>query len=514
MNAPRKVVVFVSRLLVVATGPLFSPEVRMLNGQALRGWHFVRPLRDAGHAVDLVILPTEGHKEEPLSGSLVQPVKRDGLLIQLIQTTHPDRARGALQDLFDRKPYDAVIAVNLNAAALACRLRSHKPLWADLYGYTMGEAQTKCHVHGSDEWLRHFWVRLRQVLRRADAISAVSLRQKHATLAEMATLGRMNRHTFNYRFATVIPSAVSEELLPPDQRPSLSGQTFSDPSDPNADTKPAPVRRENRYRGVAVPRDAFLLLWSGGFNTWTDVSTLAGALSLAMEQSPNLRFLCTGGAIPGHDEISFRRFQELMRQSGYSDRCHFLGWVETAELDALHRECDLAINIDCFNYETYFGARTRLTQWMGLGVPIITTLGTEISEIIQDQSLGYAVRAGDIVELADALLRAEREPAERRLQAARARAFALEHFSYDATTRVLLGWAEHPTLAPDNEIRRQLGKPGQLLQDIPINELDEESAGLETNLHKTVRHLQAELDGIRSHPLYKFYKTFQDFFKR
>lgn len=498
----------VSRLLLIGTGPLFAPEVRMLNGQALRTWHLAKPLLDAGHAVDIAVLPTEGHPDAtpPEDGRLIEKQRRGDVTIHLVRTAHPEYARGALEGLFDgrRRDYDGVIGVNLNAAILAARICRHKPFWADLNGYTMGEGQTKCAVHKSDEWLRHFWNRQRSVLRRADRTSAVSLRQKHATLAELATIGRMNRYTLDHPFCSVIPNAVSEDLVPPAARHALEGQSSA-----SADTKPAPARPPVRYRGILFPERAFTILWTGGFNTWTDTSMLAGALSLAMEQLPDCLFICSGGAIPGHDEISFRRFREQMEATGFSDRCHFLGWVESADLEALHRECDLAVNVDSMNYETYFGARNRITNWMGLGIPIVTTVGTEISEILQDHDLAYTVKPGDVVGLSEIFVQAARRPAERKAYAARARKFALEHFTYEATTRSLLKWAAEPRLAPDNEQKLRKAQPGQPLQEIFLNDLEAESAAIADNLQATVRHLQAELDGIRSHPLYKAFKTIQ-----
>jgi glycosyltransferase involved in cell wall biosynthesis len=314
----------------------------------------------------------------------------------------------------------------------------------------------------------------------------------------------MNQFTFDHPFCSVIPNAVSEDLVPPAAR-----RTFESESSASAETKPAPQRPPVRYRGILFPERTFAVLWTGGFNTWTDTSMLAGALSLAMEQLPDMRFVCSGGAIPGHDELSFRRFQDLMEQTGFSERCLYLGWVESGELEALHRECDLAVNVDSMNYETYFGARNRITNWMGLGIPIVTTVGTEISEVLEDHELGYTVKTGDVVGLSEVFLRAARRPAERKAFGTKARKFALEHFNYEATTRGLLKWAAQPQLAPDNSEKVKLAQPGQPLENITLNDLEAETVGLVDNLHGTVRHLRAELEGIRSHPFYKAFKALQ-----
>ncbi len=55
-------------------------------------------------------------------------------------------------------------------------------------------------------------------------------------------------------------------------------------------------------RGRLASEGDFVVLWSGGYNTWTDVDTLFAGLIKAMKEEPRLRFVSIGGAIPGRDE--------------------------------------------------------------------------------------------------------------------------------------------------------------------------------------------------------------------
>lgn len=472
-----------SRLLLLGTGPLFSPEVKVFNGQALRTWHFTRPLLAQGHQIDLVVLPPEG---TPLSGNPPTPyaqLAHKGVAYRQITLADPQDILEALQRLLDASRYDALIAVNHNAAAYACRLACQLPLWADLNGYIMGEAQAKCHVYGSDAYLRHFWQRERTALLRADRFSAVSYKQMYATLGELGTLGRLNQHTFSHPFVSVIPNAAFEEFLDPASYP---------------DTP--------RYRGTLFPNDAFAVLWSGGFNTWTDTRTLAGALSLAMEQLPELYFVATGGIIPGHDEKTYHAFREQIAATGFEERCLFLNWVEARELFPLYHECDLGINIDSLNYETVFGARNRLTNMMAAGLPVLSTLGTELSEILQEMELGYVVPIGDAQALTEALLRAAHHPEERLSLSERARNFAATEFSYETTTRALLRWAQNPTRSPDNQAKLQRWPEEQHLERRAVNSLEEEAVTLQQHDIPELLRSRAELLALREKPLYRLYK--------
>ena len=57
-------------------------------------------------------------------------------------------------------------------------------------------------------------------------------------------------------------------------------------------------------RGRLVPEDAFVVLWSGGYNVWSDIETLLQGLEKAMDEQPSIHFLSTGGAISGHDDAT------------------------------------------------------------------------------------------------------------------------------------------------------------------------------------------------------------------
>ena len=459
----------------------------MFNGQALRTWHFTKPLLTAGHTVHLVVLPVEGQPPPEPDGDILLERDHAGIPYLLLNRTQPDDIRATLQQIHNARPYDAIVAVNHNAAIHACRLATRLPIWADLNGYMMGEAQAKGLVYQSDDYLLHFWQRMRIILRRADRFSAVSYKQMYATVGELAAVGRLNRHTASHNFVSTIPNAASEDFV------ALA---------PSATTAPT----ERRFRGRLFPPDAFAILWSGGFNTWTDVRTLAAALSLAMEQEPRVHFVATGGAIPGHDEMTYDSFLSEMQKTGFLDRCHMLGWVEARDLPSLYAECDLGINIDGRNYETLFGARNRLTNMMALGLPVLTTHGTEISEIIEEHKLGYVVRIGQVDELVDAIVKACRSLTDRRLFAARARKFCAEYFSYDATTRPLQQWIASPALAPDNAEKARLFPDEQRLDRITLNPLETEQ-GIAAD-HDLTRLLEAkrDLDAIRAKRLFRLYK--------
>lgn len=473
-----------SNLLVFGTGPLYSPETTVFSGQSLRTWHLTKPLRDAGHKVELVVIPTDGYEVSASGPTSV--VRHETFNYTIINSHNPEQVLPTLQSIVRDRSFDAIVAVNVNAGAIAAKLDTRLPIWFDLMGHMMGEAQAKSATYKDDSYLKHFWTRERAVLRRGDRFSVSSFKQMYALLGELATLGRLGKANCAHPFATVVPIMAAEPFLSMDLQ-------FA----------------ERKFRGPVFAEDAFAVLWTGGYNTWTDIKELAAALSLAMEQIPRMRFISTGGAIPGHDEISYPAFIEEMQRTGFADRCHFLGWIEGGQLPHLYAECDLGLNLDGMNYETLFGGRIRLTNMMAAGLAVLTTLGTELSEMIAESRLGYTVKVGKVQEFADAIHRAFRNPLERRQLAQRAKAYARENFTPEASTRALLKWAADPQPSPDNAERLRFQPQALRPSDVALNALEEEALFLDNGGMAEVERLKSELAQLRGSGFFKLREKYQ-----
>ncbi len=478
-----------SRIAVIGTGPLQEKGVRFFSGQCLRTWHFTRPLQDAGHEILLLTLPIHADDPNPGPGDLTTEAQYKGLRYWRFRTTDPGLLLPEIERVFAQFRPDGIFGINPFPASLACRQRYRAPVWADMNGYVPAEGQTHCALHDSDTSLEHFWQMEKEVVRRADRISIVSRIQGHATLGELAILGRLNRHTHATKLVSHIPNAVSERYT-----------NF---------TPPPP-----HLRGRSIPANAFLTLWSGGFNTWTDIDTLHTALERVMEAHPDFYFAATGGTIAGHDEKTFLRFRRLVEDSPHRERYHLLGWVETQIVDALLGEANLGINIDSWNYETIFGARNRLTTMMACGLPVLTTRGTEISEEIDEAGVGLVVPIGDPEGLAAVLLEALRDRRRLKDLGSKARTWALDTYSYEHTTREAVTWAQHPTWAPDNQQRLRSDNPSLPLDRIPLHSLDELLIACNRDVLETLRTDQRDLQTIRQRPLWRALRALKSLLRR
>ncbi|NQU44578.1 glycosyltransferase [bacterium] len=464
-----------SKILVVGLGPLCEKGVRSLGAQCLRTWSFAETLLKDGHTVRLVTCPMAGDPHDPENNrpALVRHI-HDGVEYQAFTNSDFDFIHRTLAQVARSFAPDAIVGVSNLPAWVAARLPLTAPLWADLYGYQMVEKQGQAARIDNDKVLVEAWRKEAIVARRADKLSAVSLPQFNALHGELAAVGRLNQHTFRYTFVHHLPATYFP--------------VFAEES--VAETPP-------RLRGKTVPEDAFILLWSGGYNYWTDPDFLFRFVEKALAGDRRIHYVSTGGAVEGYNTRTYDRFRELIQNSPYRERYHLLGWLPAEEIPAIYREADLALNVDEPNYETLFGARTRLNNLMAAGVPVLTTFGSEISHRIKEAGCGLVCPPDDEDAMAEAVLTAALEPGRLKDLAIKARAYAREEWSPGKVLAPLRQWARKPLLAPDNMAKLREHPSAHDLLDHWTNELEETTAILEKHDILQMRADRGDLDVIR-----------------
>jgi glycosyltransferase involved in cell wall biosynthesis len=466
-----------SRVMIIGYGPLPQSGMKYMSAPSLRTRHFLKPVLDAGHTVNLYLLPLPGTEGREGEVSAMVPDSYEGLALQRFTNHSGEFAIQTLTKQARQHKPDAIVGVNTYPSYVASMLATTLPVWGDLNGYWMAENQGRCRLDRNDDRLTESWAVERAIVRRVDQFSAVSRPQLHAVLGEMAATGRLNRHTFDFQFGHHIPNAAYR---------------WDDIILNNRENQKEPV-----LRGPVVPTDAFLILWSGGFNVWCDVSTMVEAMDTLMAGYSNVHFVSTGGQIEGVVTETYQQFLDLIDASPHKDRYHALGWIESDKLPSIYREADLGINVDSRNYETMFGARNRINAMAAEELAIATTIGTEISEWLDD---GHAVIAAPMSN-PEGLAKAIEPWIEQREELAFFGSNALrimqEDFSYEKTTRALIEWLESPDLAPDNKTKLEING-GQLVEDlntVTMNDLERQAFLM---MRHPVHEIEAALDHYHS----------------
>ena len=212
-----------------------------------------------------------------------------------------------------------------------------------------------------------------------------------------------------------------------------------------------------------MPADAFVVLWTGGYNTWADVATLARGLCAAMEEAPRIHYVSTGGAIAGHDERTFGLFRALVDASPFASRFHFAGWVPTRQVPDFYLDADVGVNCDRLTLEGEFGTRNRVQEWVCAGLPVVTTNVCELTSQLAGEGLIATFAPGDWAGLRDRLLEAAARPkAEARQRADHARQYLVGRYAPERLFRELADWARQPRRAPD------LAAGGERLPGVPF----------------------------------------------
>ena len=417
-----------TRIVVFGQGPMRWESGTRLFALALRTWHFAATLARSGHDVLLFSIRTDTDR--------ITRTERAGVgICSIPEHTCHERPDWIHRQIAAFQP-DAIVGVNREPAAVAVNFAGDLPLWADVNGDPMAEAQSKAAAMGADYLINEWYRKLVPVLLRADRISTCSHAQKHAVVGQLGMAGRLLGGNEGYDFVSAIPNSVDDEEL----------EQLS--------------RIERRPRR---PKDRFVLLWSGGYNTWCDPDLLFNTLELVMAEAPQVSFVSTGGAIEGHHTASYQRFAERVASSPFRERFDLAGWVQTSELASHYACADAAIFVDRFSYEGMLGARTRALDWLAAGLPIVCTRLSEISIQLGDAGVALTAPCGDALRLRDHIRSLMNDPKQALERSERGRRWVRENCTAKQQLEPLLDWIQAPTRAPLGEGRVDLEwRPGTI----------------------------------------------------
>lgn len=425
------------RIAVIGVGPLPIYQGQSSMGPGIRTWQLAKPLARKGHQLLLVTfefaLRTGWDYSNP---EYIRDIKEFGAIEHLsLPEPQPsdfeERIREVEQRIVAFQPEVVVSAGAFFASRIAASLQVEQPLWIDLFGNTMSEVQAKVARSSQDEsgFFRFLYQTQMKILRRGDSFSALSNPQKLAAVGELSLAGRLNDKNLGCDLVSVIPCGYDEEGIQ--------------------------NRKRTVLRGVQVKAEDFVVLWTGGFNSWVDETTLFDGLLSAMRRDSSIRWVSLGGGISGHFQEGYAEFRRRAEASSLKDRFLFLDWIPTDEVVDYFFESDIGINVDLPIYEALLGGRNRIVGWMAAGLPVLTTEMTEISHMIKERNIGFTVPVQRPDLLADKLLEIASQRHGLPDIGSRAKEYATQHLTFSATTTPLIEWIETPCFAPDHEYLRK-----------------------------------------------------------
>ena len=227
-----------------------------------------------------------------------------------------------------------------------------------------------------------------RTLLRGDAFLCASEKQRDLWVGHLAALGRVNPVIY-------------------DADPSLRGLVHVVPFGVD---DVAPTRHGRAIKGVVpgIGVDDVVLLWGGGVYNWFDPLTLIRAVGLLADSWPTVRLYFLGIAHPNPDVPRMRMATDAVALSdelGLTDRVVFFnsGWVPYERRADYLLDADIGVSTHLDHVETAYSFRTRLLDCFWAGLPVVTTAGDALAEVVADAGAGLAVPPGDVRALCAAL---------------------------------------------------------------------------------------------------------------
>jgi glycosyltransferase involved in cell wall biosynthesis len=396
--------------IVVATA---DPVTARMPGPSIRAWHIAEALAADGHAVELVTVAAADRTHPAFSVRHVgEPELRDleawmdvlvfqGGLLRI----HPFLVESDKVIVADI--YDPFHLENLEPAG--------KPIDE--------RVATITHLTGV----------LNDQLLRGDFFLCASHRQRDFWLGSLASLGRVNPYTYD-----------SDDLL----RSLIAIAPFGLPSQPPARTRPA-------LRGVVpgIEEDDQVLLWAGGVYDWFDPLTLVRAIDRLRHELPRLRLFFLGMQHPNPAIPEMRMaaaLRELAADLGLVGVHVFFNdtWVAYDDRANYLLDADIGVTTHKIHLETAFSFRTRILDYLWAGLPIVTSEGDELADMVAAEGLGAVVGEGDVDGLVTAIRRLLTIPDAAEASKRRVTEVAAL-YRWSETLAPLVEFCRNPRRAPD-----------------------------------------------------------------
>jgi glycosyltransferase involved in cell wall biosynthesis len=276
----------------------------------------------------------------------------------------------------------------------------------------------------------------------ADFIVCANERQRDLWLGAMAVNGLIELDA--YRRDPTLRSVI--DVVP-----------FGIPDEPPPQPSAEPVLK-GALPGIGP--DDRVLLWAGGIWGWLDPATPIRAVKLLEEAggpATHLVFLGTGrpsleltaqGAYPD-------QARELARREGLEGRLvHFReGWVPYDERARWLVEADVGVSAHLDHLETRFSFRTRILDYLWAGLPVVTSAGDVLGDLVEREGVGCAVAPGD-VEAYAAACAALLDDGDARRSARKRIGELAPSLRWSEVTRPLSDWCESVPALPPRRVRR------------------------------------------------------------
>ncbi|MCK5566803.1 MAG: glycosyltransferase, partial [Actinomycetia bacterium] len=217
-----------------------------------------------------------------------------------------------------------------------------------------------------------------------------SERQRDFWLGMLSALNRVNPFAYN------IDSSLRRmiDIVP-----------FGHPS-----YKPIHTRQVLKGEIEGIDQDDFVIIWGGGIYNWFDPLALIRAMAEVKKVRDDIKLFFMGISHPNPEVRALGMVNNTVSLSEkldlYGNTVFFnFGWVDYENRQNYLLESDAGIITHPNHIETRFSFRTRILDYIWAGLPIITTEGDHLSDMVKIERMGIITKDGDESDIARAILK-------------------------------------------------------------------------------------------------------------
>ncbi|MEM4310941.1 MAG: glycosyltransferase family 4 protein [Nitrososphaerales archaeon] len=270
--------------------------------------------------------------------------------------------------------------------------------------------------------------RIAKALQKGDYFICGNQSQVYYYLGMLAILGRITPLTYGKDLISIVPYCVPNR--PPNRR---------------TDTA--------LLRGKYVDEDDKVVLWCGGLYPWFDFETALKAMKLVASETNSIKMIVVGAKNPKAELVLVNKYQEAINKAKAMEllgkTVFFIDWVPFELLEQIYLESDVAINLHGLHLETIFSLRTRVIDSLWAGLPVISTTGDELAELINKHKAGISVPPYSHHHVQEAILTILNDKNLRDLMASNSRRLAIDKFAASSAAKPLNEFCKQPRFAND-----------------------------------------------------------------
>ena len=157
------------------------------------------------------------------------------------------------------------------------------------------------------------------------------------------------------------------------------------------------------------PQKDHVLIWGGGIWNWFDPLSVIEAVAHLAAKRNDIKLLFLGTKHPNPQTPEMKMLNDahaLAEKLKVKDSFVFFneGWVPYAQLANYLKPASIGVSTHFNHAETRFSFRTRILSYIWAGLPILSTKGDAMADLVEREGIGITVDYQDVAGISKAIV--------------------------------------------------------------------------------------------------------------